>query len=118
MNIGYKNIHCNIYPSANWQKYLVLFYIQRVGILLRKCCLLLSKRAGILLLFLIITAVFYYCSTYAKGKFIELIFRQDNNQPVVLDENEKISPGGFYSKDSKCYNSAKFYNIKEHKFQR
>lgn len=82
---------------------------------MKKWCLLLSKRLGILLLFLIITTVFGSC-TYAKGKFIELNFRQqDNNQPVVLNGNEIFFPGGIYSNDSKCYNSAKIYNIKEHK---
>lgn len=83
---------------------------------MKKICLSLSKRFGILLLFLIITAVFCDCSTYAKGKFIELNFsQQDNNQPVVLNENEKFFPDGTYSNDFKCYNSAKNYNIKEHK---
>ena len=93
----------------------MVFCTQGVGVLLKKWYLLLSKRLGILLLFLIITAVFCGC-TYAEGKFIELNFRQqDNNQPVVLNENEIFFPGGTYSNDSKCYNSAKIYNIKEHK---
>ncbi len=53
----------------------------------------------------------------AKDFFTNLDFKQqDNNQPVPISENEIFFPGGSYNKTSKCYNSAKIYNIKDHKF--
>ena len=52
------------------------------------------------------------CS-YAKGKFIELNFEQeDYNQPVKLNDEEILFLGGDYDEKNKKNLTAKIYNIK------
>ena len=54
--------------------------------------------------------------SYARGKFVELNFRQeDNNQPVALNEEEVFFAGGWNGINTNKINSAKKYNIKSKK---
>lgn len=73
------------------------------------------KNLGILVLFLGIMVTTGSCS-FAKGKFIELNFtQQDNNQPVALNDEEVFFPGGWNGSDTKKIIPAKVYNIKSKK---
>lgn len=54
--------------------------------------------------------------SYARGKFVELNFKQeDNNQPVALNEEEVFFAGGWNGLNTNKINSAKKYNIKSKK---
>ena len=61
-------------------------------------------------------AVFCGCSTYAKGKLIELHFVQTQlGDPIALNENEIFYPGGGYNIARDSYDTAKIYNVKKQK---
>lgn len=72
------------------------------------------KNIAILIYIFVLMILTCNCS-YAKGKFIELDFKQDNySQPVALNDYEIFFPGGSNDKFGNI-NSAKIYNIKEKK---
>jgi lipoprotein len=73
--------------------------IYRIFFLITFCLVLVGTTTG--------------CS-FAKGRFIELNFNQeDHNQPEKLNEEEIFFAGGGYDKKNKKYYSAKIYNIKD-----
>lgn len=78
-----------------------------------------SKNIFKILCLIIICLGCMYISTgcsYAKGKFIELNFTQeDNNQPVKLNDEEILFLGGWNGNNTKKVIPAKVYNIKSKK---
>lgn len=75
----------------------------------------IRKLFSILFISIILICTTSGCS-FSKGRFIELDFKQeDNNQPVALNDNEIFFAGGFDGNDHGKINPAKIYNVKEKK---
>ncbi len=80
---------------------MIINKIYRIFFLITFCLVLVGTTTG--------------CS-FAKGRFIELDFTQeDNNQPVKLNEEEIFFPGGWNGSNTKKIIPAKVYNIRTKK---